>query len=77
MLRVQMMSKLSKAKDDLMFLKRRLKEKEEDCNSLWYDLEEDYIKREIKGLRRLIHYTEHFIYTEQMKKNLKDLGNSK
>jgi hypothetical protein len=71
------MSKLSKAKDDLMFLKRRLKEKEEDCNSLWYDLEEDYIKREIKGLRRLIHYTEHFIYTEQMKKNLKDLGNSK
>lgn len=69
-----MMSKLSKAKDDLRFLRRRLKEKEEDCNSLWYDdLEEDYIKREIKGLKRLITYTEHFIYTEQMKKNLKDL----
>lgn len=68
------MSNLSKAKDDLRFLKRRLKEKEEDCNSLWYDdLEEDYIKREIKGLKRLIHYTEHYIYTEQMKKNLKDL----
>lgn len=68
------MSKLSKAKDDLRFLKRRLEEKEEDCNSLWYDdLEEDYIKREIKGLKRLIHYTEHYIYSEQMKKNLKDL----
>ena len=68
------MSKLSRAKDDLMFLKRRLKEKEEDCNSLWYDdLEEDYIKREIKGLKRLIHYTEYYIYTVQMKKNLKDL----
>lgn len=68
------MSKLSKAKDDLMFLKRRLKEKEEDCNSLWYDdLERDYIKREIKGLKRLIHYTEYYIYTVQMKKNLKDL----
>ena len=68
------MSKLSRAKDDLMFLKRRLKEKEEDCNSLWYDdLEEDYIKREIKGLKRLITYTEHYIFTEQMKKNLKDL----
>lgn len=37
------------------------------------DLGEDYIKREIKGLKRLITYTEHFIYTEQMKKNLKDL----
>lgn len=68
------MSKLSRAKDDLMFLKRRLKEKEEDCNSLWYDdLEEDYIKREIKGLKRLIHYTEYYIYTVQMKKNLEDL----
>ena len=68
------MSKLSRAKDDLMFLRRRLKEKEEDCNSLWYDdLEEDYIKREIKGLKRLIHYTEYYIYTVQMKKNLKDL----
>ena len=71
------MSKLSKAKDDLRFLKRRLKEKEEDCSSLWYGLKEDYIKREIKGLKRLIHYTEHYIYSEQMKKNLKDLGNSK
>ena len=72
------MSKLSRAKDDLMFLKRRLKEKEEDCNSLWYDdLEEDYIKREIKGLKRLIHYTEHYIYTEQMKKNLKYLKEQK
>ena len=68
------MSKLSRAKDDLMFLKRRFKEKEEDCNSLWYgSLHEDYIKREIKGLKRLIHYTEHYIYTMQMKKNLKDL----
>ena len=68
------MSKLSRAKDDLMFLKRRLKEKEEDCNSLWNDdLEEDYIKREIRGLKRLIHYTECYIYTVQMKKNLKDL----
>lgn len=68
------MSKLSRAKDDLMFLKRRLKEKEEDCNSLWHDdLEEDCIKREIKGLKRLIHYTEYYIYTVQMKKNLKDL----
>lgn len=67
------MSKLSRAKDDLRFLKRRLKEKEEDCNSLWCSLEEDYIKREIKGLKRLIHYTEHYIYSEQMKKNLKDL----
>lgn len=67
------MSKLSRAKDDLMFLKRRLKEKEEDCNSLWNSLERDYIKREIRGLKRLIHYTEHFIYTEQMKKNLEDL----
>ena len=68
------MSKLSRAKDDLMFLKRRLKEKEEDVVSLWYgSLEEDYIKREIKGLKRLIHYTEHYIYTMQMKKNLKDL----
>ena len=67
------MSKLSKAKDDLRFLKRRLKEKEEDVVSLWNILERDYIKREIKGLKRLIHYTEHYIYTEQMKKNLKDL----
>lgn len=72
------MSKLSRAKDDLMFLKRRLEEKEEDCNSLWYDdLERDYIKREIKGLKRLIHYTEHYIYTVQMKKNLKDLKDLK
>lgn len=71
------MSKLSKAKDDLRFLRRRLKEKEEDCNSLWCSLEEDYIKREIKGLKRLIHYTEHFIYTEHMKKNLKDLKDAK
>lgn len=69
------MSKLSRAKDDLMFLKRRLKEKEKDAVSLWYDdMERDYIKREIKGLKRLIHYTEHYIYTEQMKKNLKNLG---
>lgn len=68
------MSKLTRAKDDLRFLKRRLKEKEEDAVSLWYDdLEEDYIKREIRGLKRLIHYTEHYIYNEQMKKNLKDL----
>ena len=68
------MSKLSRAKDDLRVLKRRLKEKEEDCNSLWNgSLHEDYIKREIKGLKRLIHYTEHYIYSEQMKKNLKDL----
>lgn len=68
------MSKLRRAKDDLSFLRRRLKEKEEDCDSLWYDdLEEDYIKREIKGLKRLITYTEHYIYTVQMKKNLKDL----
>ena len=67
------MSKLSKAKDDLRFLKRRLKEKEEDVVSLWNILERDYIKREIKGLKRLIHYTEHYIYSEQMKKNLKDL----
>lgn len=68
------MSRLTKAKDDLMFLKRRLKEKEEDCNSSWYNgLEKDYIKREIKCLRRLIHYTEHYIYSEQMKKNLEDL----
>lgn len=72
------MSKLSRAKDDLMFLKRRLEEKEEDCNSLWYDdLERDYIKREIKGLKRLIHYTEYYIYTEQMKKNLKDLKDAR
>lgn len=71
------MSKLSRAKDDLRFLKRRLKEKEEDCNSLWCSMEEDYIKREIKGLKRLIHYTEYYIYTEQMKKNLKDLKDAK
>ena len=72
------MSKLSRAKDDLMFLKRRLKEKEEDVVSLWYgSLEEDYIKREIKGLKRLIHYTEHYIYSEQMKKNLKDLKDAR
>lgn len=68
------MSNLSRAKDDLRFLKRRLKEKEEDCNSLWYDdMERDYIKREIKGLKRLITYTENYIYSEQMEKNLKDL----
>ena len=72
------MSKLSRAKDDLRFLKRRLKEKEEDVVSLWYgSLEEDYIKREIKGLKRLIHYTEHYIYSEQMKKNLKDLKDAR
>ena len=72
------MSKLSRAKDDLSFLRRRLKEKEEDVSSSWYDsMESDYIKREIKGLKRLIMYTEHFIYSAQMKKNLKDLGNSK
>lgn len=71
------MSNLSKAKDDLRFLKRRLKEKEEDCNSLWCSLEEDYTKREIKGLKRLITYTEHYIYSEQMKKNLKDLKDAK
>ena len=67
------MSKLSKSKDDLRFLRRRLKEKEEDAVSLWYVLERDNIKREIKGLKRLITYTEHYIFTEQMKKNLKDL----
>lgn len=68
------MSKLSRAKDDLSFLRRRLKEKEEDVLSSWYDdLESDYIKREIKGLKRLIHYTECYIYTMQMKRNLKDL----
>lgn len=72
------MSKLSKAKDDLRFLKRRLSEKEEDCHSLWYDdLERDYIKREIRGLKRLIHYTECYIYSEQMKRNLEDFKNSK
>lgn len=57
-----------------MFLKRRLKEKEEDFRSLWFnDLERGYIKREIDGLKRLIYYTECYVYSEQMKKNLRDL----
>lgn len=66
------MSKLSQAKTDLNFLKKKIDEISDAINNPWYD---EYSKRDLEALKRCYTYCETYIKLLEIKK-LRNLENA-
>ena len=63
------MSKLSQAKTDLNFLKKKIDEIQDVVNNPWYD---EYSERDLEALKRCYTYCETYIKLLEIKKLRKE-----